>query len=290
MLFLLFLLSLLLNVSVSVVYRPAVLMHGITSNAAGMDDVAQWIRSTFDGIYVVSIEIGNGKFDSYSMSIDKQIELFCKTVESDLQLRQGFNLLGYSQGSIIVRGAVQRCSLPVFNLITLSGIHQGIFGVPFLTQIPEQYRDLITKYAYEPGVQELVSPASYWRDPYQLARYSYACKFLPDINNELVPKNEIYRTNMLKLNSFVMTYSDIDEVIQPRESGLFLGYQNHTLDVETRNMSRQFTEDLLGLRTLNEQGRLFTFTSHCKHQDGTHEPNKQFLFENIVQFFNNTFA
>jgi hypothetical protein len=58
-------------------------------------------------------------------------------------------MLGYSQGSLIVRGAVERCSLPVFNLITLSGIHQGIFGIPYLTFIPEEYRVLITKYVYE---------------------------------------------------------------------------------------------------------------------------------------------
>jgi hypothetical protein len=95
---------------------------------------------------------------------------------------------------------------------------------------------------------------------------------------------------MLKLNSFVMTYSDIDEIIEPRESGLFRGYLPNSLNVETWNNSRQFTEDLIGLGTLWKQGKLFIFTSHVKHQDVTHEPNKDFFMKNILSFFNNTIS
>jgi palmitoyl-protein thioesterase len=276
------------NVRSSSVYRPVVLMHGITSTAAAMNDVATWIRLSFPGIYVISIEIGDGKLDSYLMPIDLQVERFCQIVRSDDNLRQGFNLLGYSQGSIIVRGAVERCSLPVYNLITLSGIHQGTFGIPYLLQLPVELRELVTKYAYDTPVQNTVSPSNYWRDPNQLDRYLSHCHFLPEINNERGTRNEIYRGNMINLNSFVMTYSDIDEIIMPRQSGLFLGYQPNSLEVETWNNSRQFKEDLIGLRTLSEQGKLFRFTSHVRHQDVTHEPNRIFFMQNILSFFNNT--
>jgi hypothetical protein len=47
-----------------------------------------------------------------------------------------------------------------------------------------------------------------------------------------------------------MTYSDIDEVIIPRQSGGFLGYQINSLEVETLNNSRQFTEDLRGFEEI----------------------------------------
>jgi palmitoyl-protein thioesterase len=269
-------------------YRPVVLMHGITSAASAMNDVADWIQTTYPGIYVVSIEIGNGGEDSYLMTMDEQVEHFCQTVESDLNLRQGFNLLGYSQGSIIVRGAVERCSLPVHNLITLSGIHQGVFGVPYLLFLPEELRQLVTKYAYDNPVQNTVSVANYWRDPYQFNKYISRCQFLPDINNEGPTRNEIYRQNMIQLNAFVMTYSDIDEIVEPKQSGLFMGYLPNSTTVETWNNSRQFTEDLIGLRTLWNQGKLFTFTSHCKHQDAPHTPNRDFFMKNILSFFNNT--
>ncbi len=265
-------------------------MHGITSGADAMEELGGWIRSTYPGIYVVSIEIGNGGEDSFLMPLDNQVESFCRTVESDLNLRQGFNILGYSQGSIIVRGAIERCSLPVYNLITLSGIHQGVFGVPYLQFLPEPFRVLITKYAYDSPVQHTLSVANYWRDPTQLAKYTADCLFLPDINNEDNTPNELYRQNMIKLNLFVMTYSEIDEIITPRESSLFLGYLPNSLNVETRNNSRQFTEDLIGLKTLWEQGKLITFSYRVKHQDVPHAPNKDFIIKNIIPFFNNTLS
>lgn len=269
-------------------YRPAVLMHGITSSAAGMNDIAGWLRTTYPGIYVISVEIGNGGEDSYLWPINKQIEHFCATVLADENLKQGYNLLGYSQGSIIARGALERCSLPVYNFITLSGIHQGVFGVPYLLQLPEEFRELVSKFAYEKPIQDALSPANYWRDPDNLKRYDADCNFLPDINNERGVINETYRNNMLKLNAFVMTYTDVDKVVMPKESGWFLGFQPNSLNVETLNTSRQYTEDLIGMRTLLQQGKLHTFVSHVSHQDVPHTPNRDFIFKNILSFFNNT--
>ncbi|CAF2371154.1 unnamed protein product [Rotaria sp. Silwood2] len=272
----------------SSVYRPVVLMHGIISYADDMDELAGWIRTSFPGIYVVSIEIGNGKEDSFLWPVGKQVEHFCQSVLDDDNLRQGFNMLGYSQGSVIVRGALEKCSLPVHNLITLSGVHQGVFGMPYLQKLPVEFRELVTKYAYEDSVQNVISAANYWRDPDQLDRYTSDCHFLPDINNERKVRNETYRTNMLKLNAFVMTFSDIDEIVTPRHSGWFMGYARNSLHIETWNNSRQFKEDLIGLRTLWEQGKLYTFTSHVRHQDVPHTPNRDFIMQNIFPFFNNT--
>lgn len=124
-------------------YRPVVLMHGIAAFASDMNELADWIRSAFLGIYVVSIEIGNGFKDSILWPLDKQIEHLCMKIHNDNQLQQGINMLGFSQGSLIVRGAVERCSLRVYNLITLNGLHQGIFGIPYLQQLPIKFRELI---------------------------------------------------------------------------------------------------------------------------------------------------
>lgn len=269
-------------------YRPVVLMHGITSSAADMNDIAAWIRQSFVGIYVVSIEIGNGVEDSLLFPMNKQVDIFCQTVLSDLNLRDGFNMLGYSQGSLIVRGAVEKCSLPTYNLITLVGIHQGVFGIPDLQILPEPFRELVSKYAYEDSVQNLISFAGYWRDPYQFDKYLRKSQFLPIINNEGTSINQTYRLNMLKLNAFVMIYSDRDDIVSPRQTGWFMGYKPNSLETETWNESRQFTEDLIGMRTLRDQGKLHLFTCHVKHQDADHTPDKTFFFENILTFFNNT--
>jgi palmitoyl-protein thioesterase len=178
--------------------------------------------------------------------------------------------------------------LPVYNLITLSGINQGVFGVPNLQQLPPPFRELISDFVYEDAIQDVISVAGYWRDPYQLDKYMNSCRFLPDINNELPVRNETYKMNILKLNSFVMTHSDVDKVVQPSLSGWFSGYKPNSIAVESWNETRQFTEDLLGLRTLWEQGKIYQFTSHVPHAESDHAPNKDFIFQNIMSFFNNT--
>lgn len=271
-------------------YRPVVLMHGVTATASDLYEFAGWINQTYPGIYVTSIEIGNGRDDSFLLPMNRQVEIFCQNIRADPHLQQGFNMLGFSQGSLIVRAAVERCSLPVYNLITLSGVNQGVFGVPNLQELPPSFRELISEFAYEDAVQDVISVAGYWRDPYQLDKYMKRCRFLPDINNELPTRNETYRMNMLKLNAFVMTYSDVDEIVTPGQSGWFLGYEPKSLIVEAWNQSRQFTEDILGLRTLWEQGKIYRFTSHVPHGDSDHDRNKDFLFQNIIPFFNNSLS
>jgi len=284
-LFLVFVLSISIDASQ---YRPVVLMHGITSSASDLYELAGWINQTYPGIYVVSIEIGNGADDSVMLSINRQIEIFCANVRADPHLQQSFNMLGFSQGSVIVRGALERCSLPVHNLITLSGISGGVFGVPNLLNLSAHVRELITEFVYEEFVQDTISIAGYWRDPYQLDKYMAHCKFLPDINNELAVINQTYKDNILKLNAFVMTYSDVDEIVEPKLSGWFGNYKEKSLTVEAWNETRQYTEDLLGLRTLWEQGKIHQFISHVPHGDSDHKPNKDFIFQNIMPFFNNT--
>ncbi|CAF3900331.1 unnamed protein product [Rotaria sp. Silwood2] len=221
-------------------------MHGVMATADDMNELGGWLTASFSGIYVVSIEIGNGYDDSFLLPMNKQVELFCATVLADEHLRDGFNMLGISQGSLIVRGAVERCSLPVYNLITIVGAPQGIFSDPSRRLLPRQFWELVSKYAYEESVQNVISITGFWCDPFQLEKYTNRSHFLSNINNEREVHNETYRTNMLKLNAFVMTYSDIDEVITPPQS----------LEPETWNQSRQFTEDLIGMLALREQGKL----------------------------------
>lgn len=269
-------------------YRPVVLMHGITSSARDLYEFAGWINQTYPGIYVVSVEIGNGADDSIFLPMHRQVEKFCATVLADPHLQRGFNMLGFSQGSLIVRAALQRCSLPVYNLITLSGISAGVFGVPNLLKLPPAVRELISEFTYETAVQHLISVAGYWRDPYHLEKYMKDCLFLPDINNELPVTNATYKENILKLNTFAMTYSDVDEIVEPSQSGWFLDYKPNSIVIEAWNESRQYTEDLLGLRTLEQQGKLLRFTTHVPHGDSDHDANKAFLFQNIIPLFNNT--
>lgn len=56
------------------------------------------------------------------------------------------------------------------------------------------------------------SPTPDTPDPFALAEYVQRKIFLSDINNEREEKNPIYKQRILGLESFVMSYSTIDEV------------------------------------------------------------------------------
>jgi hypothetical protein len=89
--------------------------------------------------------------------MNKQVEIFFATILADKHLCECFNMLGISQGSLIVRAAVEQCSLPVYNLITMLGIHQDIFGDSSRKLRPPPFWKLVSKYAYDDFVENMIS-------------------------------------------------------------------------------------------------------------------------------------
>jgi len=208
----------------------------------------------------------------------------------DENLKDGFNLIGYSQGALITRGYVERCNNPpVYNLITWSGPHGGQFGVPGIniTWIDE----IVTNEPYANWVQQDISFAGYWRDSFNLTAFLDYAIFLPDINNLREVKNQTYKQNLLSLSNFVMTYSDVDLVVQPAESAWFWVYQNDShSQVITLAEQPLYIEDWLGLRALNETGRLHMYTMPCPH-NGIPFPGCQIYFnEFTLPYLNNTLS
>lgn len=51
------------------------------------------------GTYVHNAEVGNGPADSLLMPMNQQVEELCKGIYADDKLKDGFNLIGFSQGT-----------------------------------------------------------------------------------------------------------------------------------------------------------------------------------------------
>lgn len=55
------------------------------------------------GVYVLSLRIGDSVIEDvengYLMHPDKQVELACNIINNDTQLLNGYNAIGFSQGS-----------------------------------------------------------------------------------------------------------------------------------------------------------------------------------------------
>jgi len=211
-------------------YRPVVLMHGIRGDITSMVDVEEWIKEKLPGIYVRRIQVGNGYWDSILMPMNEQVQDFCQQIQQDPNLQNGFNLVGFSQGTLVTRGFIQRCNNPsVYNYISWAGPQGGLFGIPFIgNQFLDEY---LGSFPYWDYVQRSLAPAQFWKDPYDMSTYYNVSLYLPDINNELPIKNETYKKHITSLNHMVLLYSINDDIINPKESGWFWFYKPNTMEL-----------------------------------------------------------
>jgi len=253
-------------------WTPVVLMHGSASSTATVQHTRNLLMQAMPGVYVKAIEIGNGILDSLFWPMDDQLAEFCAKMKADPKLAGGVNVLGFSQGGVLIRAYVERCNNPpVKNLVSYLGPQMGVYGVPRICWVPyinTTLDTLVGTFIYSEWAQHLFSFAGYWRDPYQLQTYHKRCEFLPDINNEGPEKNPSYKKNMLSLTNFAMVYSEVDQTVNPRQSSVFGSYAP---DDDTKVLALEdldlYKEDWIGLRELDETGRLHRFGVPCYHGD-----------------------
>lgn len=106
-------------------------------------------------------------------------------------------------------------------------------------------------------MQGRVVPAQYFRDPEDLAPYLAHSNFLADVNNEREGKrNGTYKANLRRLERFVMFVFGEDRTVVPKESGWFAEVNGTSGEVTGLRDRRMYVEDWLGLRALDEGGRL----------------------------------
>lgn len=272
---------------------PVVLWHGMGDVSRGpisLGPIIEMIEKQVPGIYIKSIRIGKNDFEdifnSFFKDSSSQISIVCRELSADPKLKNGFNAVGFSQGSQFLRALVQRCSsLKVKNLISMAGQHQGVFGLPKCTPewsyFCEYIRKILSKSAYESHFQDHVVQAQYWHDPLREDVYKLKSRFLANINQEQ-GFNSTYRENMIRLTNFVMAMANNDSVVIPRESEWFGYYKpGQEKDLYKLEESDLYVKDLLGLKVLKESGRL-KFLSY----DGDHlHFKKEWFVENIVEKF-----
>jgi len=252
------------------------------------------IEGKLPGIYVHSMEIGanviEDEANGFLMNCNKQIEYAHRQIANDSNLAKGFNAIGFSQGSQFLRAYVERFNdPPVYNLISIGGQHQGVFGFPNCPGANETLcgylRDFINIGAYDPFVQEHSTQCGYWQDPFNEEEYLAKNVFLPDINNNLDVKNETYKQNLMSLENFVMVMFDNDTLVQPKESEWFAWYiPGQAKQIQYLRDSPIYTEDWLGLKVMDQQGKLAFLSTIGNHLQFT----DTWFYANIVPYLNNT--
>jgi len=280
-------------------WRPVVLMHGLLSSPGALSATQRWIEDDFPGIYVLNMQIGNGKMDSMTTEMNTQVATFAKKVRDDPNLQAGFNIIGHSQGGLITRAYVERYNNPpVYNLISWAGPQGGVFGVPEFNGLCPDHdcpglNDLldilINQKRPTQWLQDHFTFASYWKDPFNYADFLIYNTFLADINNERQIKNETYRKNILSLNSYLLVYSTDDTVVIPKESPWFYFYANNSdTQIVPLQKSNQYLYDWVGLHTLDDQQKLLLQHVPCNHHNIPQASCHQYYVLYTQQLLNNT--
>jgi palmitoyl-protein thioesterase len=252
---------------------PIVLVNGIMASDKDMKPLEDQILKALPGTYVKSIHILRGKWTSW-MNMHEQGKDLCHDIQADPKLKNGFIMIAHSQGGLLARYYVERWNNPKCEiLITLGSPHQGVFGIPGTYderfKFLNHFENLARFMMYRSFAQKHLSIAQYWHDSIKFNLYLKRCTFLPYLNNEIEHEfSEHYKANMLSLKHFVMINSPFETIVEPACSCHFGFYKNGSKDVEESFVeSRQYINDLLGLRTLDISGRLHLLWANCTHTD-----------------------
>lgn len=209
------------------------------------------------------LEIGNGAITSWTTPLRQQVEEICWKVRELLpQLQNGYNVVAQSQGALIGRGLVELCddAPPVINFISMGGPQAGVASFP--TCLPEDllcndFANLLKSGVYTDYVQATSAPSGYTKFPNDIDAYLAKCSFLPFLNNELPLKNSTYTQRLTSLKNLVLIMFEEDTIIVPKESSWFGFFpENYEGPVQLPWMTKLYTEDWIGLRELDETGRL----------------------------------
>ncbi len=117
------------------------------------------------------------------------------------------NMMASSQGSMITRGIVQKCTQVMSkNLIHFGGPNAGVSEYPLraTSLLCQIIKSAINQEYYWWFAQDLISPTEYWRDYSNLTDFMKYSIFLPDFNNLKEQKNPDYKKQITSLDHLVL--------------------------------------------------------------------------------------
>lgn len=234
-------------------------------NPWSMGYIKKLLETNLPGVYVHSIMIGDSAVEDtkngFFFPVNDQIDIVCKKIADDKNLRNGYNAIGFSQGSQFLRAVAQRCPQGMKKLLSFGGQHQGVYGLPKCLGenhlICDYVRRLLNYGAYTHWIQKMLVQAQYWHDPLDEQSYRENSLFLADINNDRATQNTSYSENLQKLEKLVLVKFANDTVVDPRGTEWFDYFApGQGQEMLPMRESALYKEDRIGLKAMDVQGKL----------------------------------
>ena len=217
---------------------PIALFHGIVDSCK-MKNTSTLVSDLQRdlGVHVECIEIGNGFMDSVVKPIWDQVEEACEKIKANPNFQGKFNILGISQGTLIGRYIVEKCDMQgqVAKYMSFDGPQMGIASIP-----------KITCGSFCEWLCNITAPFTYHETN----------TFLKMLNNENEVRDEDVYRRFSSLEKVKLIKSLGDTVITPRDSSWFEFYDKEGKNIVPLEESDFYINDNIGLRKLNEEGKL----------------------------------
>lgn len=241
---------------------PLVLLHGLGDSCSNhfFQSVGEFIKEREGATYFKCIESGGSALD-FITSFKHQADVACKHIKKDPNLvGKEIAILALSQGGLLARSILEECDFggSVKKIVSVGGPQMGVALFPHCEKGPFCYliNSVTDALVYTPFIQNTVGPAGYFRVYNNFEAYLKGSTFLAELNNEVDHgKNDDYKAKMLGLEVFVLIKFTKDTMIIPKETAHF-GFYNEKKEVVDFTQTDVYVNDTLGLKTLNEQGKL----------------------------------
>ena len=238
---------------------PIALFHGIVDSCK-MKNTSTLVSDLQRdlGVPVECIEIGNGFMDSVVKPIWDQVEEACEKIKANPNFQGKFNILGISQGTLIGRYIVEKCDMQgqVAKYMSFDGPQMGIASIPKITcgSFCEWLCNITAPLAYK--LRDIIAPCGYYKYKFDLDTYHETNTFLKMLNNENEVRDEDVYRRFSSLEKVKLIKSLGDTVITPRDSSWFEFYDKEGKNIVPLEESEFYINDNIGLRKLNEEGKL----------------------------------
>lgn len=259
--------------------RPVVRwIHGINDTCLDEISIMGFLFANFDA---KCIETSRGQLKSFT----NQIAIACEYLNSEIEiLKDGFTLIGMSQGGLIARGVLQKCEAGKYvkRLLTIGTPHNGVALIPHTTP-GNIINHVILPLCLNKILPIFVGPCSYIRSLKYFRQYLDSENIISDLNNEN-NENVEYKNRISQLEVFMTVQFSRDTMVQPGSSAVFGFYSDKSYSgMSEMEEEDVYKKDRIGLINLQRSGRLFRCQIDDLHMHVTYQDYALFLghFANI---------